>query len=267
MLDGDPYRQDREQIMARMSHAAAFIYRIESGDGFEVEPGSDLARDRERNPLLWVDSIALRRLQVAVDDLAGIRDLVNNGTHMHAPFALLRGVVEAASVAVWLLEPEDRITRLKRLVGLHIYDTENKKSFNALLPAEFRDNFDHEPGITSMVKAIGVQRKKCRFPDYTALVRDIDDFPGEGHSLFLVWKVCAGVSHGMTWSLNSTTSELSRVEVADGAFIAQREPAYGLLASFVGTAVRTIERASVLFDVRRTARPHSMGLASSPYPG
>lgn len=265
MLD-DPYLKDREQIMARMNRAAPFIHLIESGDAFEVESGSDLAEDRVRNPLLWVDSVASRRLKVAVDDLTGVRDLVANGTHMHAPFALLRAVVESAAVAVWLLEPDDQITRLKRLVGLHISDTENKKSYNALLPDELRDNYDHEPGITSMVKAIGVQRRKCRFPDYTSVVREIDDLPGESHSLFLVWKVCAGVSHGMTWSLNSTTTELSRVEVAEGAYIAHREPAYGLLVSFVGTAVRTIERASVLFKIRCTARPHKITLAASPYP-
>ncbi len=105
--------QWREEIFRRMNAAAAVLHNIESHDPYPVEPASDLAGDRDQVPDLWVDTLATRRLKVAVDYLAGIRDLVNTGTHFHAPYALLRAVLESSATAVWLLDPEERKTRLE----------------------------------------------------------------------------------------------------------------------------------------------------------
>ncbi len=81
----------------------------------------------------------LRRtgLKVAVDYLAGIRELMGAGRHYYAPFALLRASLES-SAAAWLLEPDDRTTRLQRLVGMHIDDTNNKKAVHFMVPERFR---------------------------------------------------------------------------------------------------------------------------------
>jgi hypothetical protein len=68
----------------------------------------DLAGDRAQVPELWVDTLAARRLKVAVDYLADIRDLMAAGTQYYAPFALLRATLESSAAAVWLLEPDQR---------------------------------------------------------------------------------------------------------------------------------------------------------------
>src|SRR3954463_6397540 len=123
--DDDHWRKD---ILDRMSNAGFALDRIESNEPYLVEPESDLAGDRDQVPDLWVDTLAVRRLKVAVDFLAGVRDLVIGSTHLYAPFPLLRAVLESSATAVWLLEPGDRRIRLQRLVGLHIDDTSNKKA-------------------------------------------------------------------------------------------------------------------------------------------
>lgn len=248
----------REQIFERMNRAARVLDRIESNDPYPIEPDSDLAGDRAQVPDLWVDTLATRRLKVAVDYLAGVRDLVNSGTHFYAPFALLRAVLESAATAVWLLKPDDRKTRLERLIGLHIDDTNNKRSVQAMLPEDLRDPLDHEPGINQMITDSGSPRRRCKFPDYTMVTKTIDDLPGEGGSVYLSWKVCSGFSHGMTWATTGLIPQSNRVQVGPSLHRAEISPNYQLVAAQVLTAVRTIEHAHCLFEVRRIGRPHSV---------
>ncbi|WP_430332747.1 hypothetical protein [Rhodococcus sp. ACT016] len=248
----------REKIIERMNQAAKVLDLIESNDPYPVEQDSDLAGDRAQVPDVWVDTLATRRLKVAVDYLAGVRDLVISGTHFYAPFALLRAALESAATAVWLLEPDDRKTRLERLVGLHIDDCSNKKSIQAMLPEDLRDPFDHEPGIKQMVTDSGSPRRKCKFPDYTSVMKAIDDFAGDGGSVYLSWKVCSGFSHGSTWATVGLIPQTNRVQVGPTVHRAEVSPSYQLVLGQVGTAIRTIERAHCLFQVRRTSRPHSI---------
>jgi hypothetical protein len=248
----------RTEVLERMNRASVVLDRIESTEPYFVEPESDLAGDRAQVPDLWVDTLATRRLKVAVDYLAGLRDLVVNGTHLFAPFPLLRAVLESAATAVWLLEPDDRKIRLQRLVGLHIDDTNNKKAVQFMLPEEFRDAFDHEPGIKQMVTDSGSPRGKCKFPDYTSVLRMVDDLPGEGASMLLAWRVCSGFSHGLSWATTGLMPQSNREQIGPTLHRAETSPNYQLTSTIVRTAVRSIERADCLFEVRRAARPHKI---------
>ncbi len=209
-------------------------------------------------PDLFVDTVAARRLRIAVDYLAGLRDILVAGTHFYAPFPLLRASLESSATAVWLLEPDDRKTRLQRLVGLHIDDTNNKKAVQFMLPEEHRDQFDHEPGIKKMVTDSGSPRGKCKFPDYTSLLKKIDDLPGEGGSLLLAWRVCSGFSHGLNWATSGLIPQSNKVQIGDTLHRVEVSPNYQLVSSLTKTIVRTIERADCLFTVRRTTRPHDI---------
>ncbi|WP_233282375.1 hypothetical protein [Prescottella equi] len=258
-MDPDPDEDYwREQIFERMNRAGLVLARIESNNPYPVEPDSDLAGDRAQVPDLWVDTLATRRLKVAVDYLAGVRDLLRAGTHFYAPFALLRAVLESSAAAVWLLEPDDRKIRLERVIGLHIDDCNNKKSLQAMLPDNLRDSFDHEPGIRQMVSDSGSPRRKCKFPDYTSVMKAIDDFAGEGGSVYLSWKVCSGFSHGATWATVGLIPQANRLQVGPTLHRAEMSPSYQLVLAQVGTAMRTVERAHALFQVRRTSRPHNI---------
>jgi hypothetical protein len=267
-MTADPAPDDhhwRQQTLDRMNNAVAVLNRIESNDPYPVQADSDLAGDRAQVPDLWVDTLAARRLKVAVDYLAGIRDLMAAGTHYYAPFALLRATLESSAAAVWLLEPDQREIRLQRLVGLHIDDKNNKRAVQSMLPDEFRDSFDHEPGIKRMVTASGSPRKKCKFPDYTNLLKGIDDVPGQGASLLLAWRVCSGFSHGLSWATTGLIPQSNRQQIGPTLHQFEASPNYQLVATLVNTAARTIERAHCLFEVRRTTRPHDITFGFTRY--
>lgn len=248
----------REKVIERMTAASRIFDLIENNDPYPIEHSSDLAGDRAQVPDLWVDTLATRRLKVAVDYLAGVRDLVTGGTHFYAPFALLRAALESAAAAVWLLEPEDRATRLQRLIGLHIDDTDNKKSVQAMLPKELRDTFDHAPGIAKMISDSGSPRGKCKFPNYTSVLKKIDDLAGEPGSIYLSWKVCSGFSHGTSWATAGLIPQSNPERIGPTLHRAEISPNYQLVSSQVGVPIRTIERAHCLFQVRRTNRPHQI---------
>jgi len=241
-----------------MDRAADILDRIESDEPYPVEERSDLAGDRDQVPDLWLDTVATRRLKVAVDYLAGVRDLMTVGLHYYAPFPLLRAVLESAATAVWLLESDERSVRLRRLVGLHIDDTNNKKSVQFMVPEQYRDPFDHEPGIRKMIQESGSPRGKCKFPDYTAVFKAIDYLPGEGASMLLAWRVCSGLSHGLTWATTGLIPQTNRAQVGPTLHRFAGAPNYQLVATMVRTAVRAIELADCYFQVRRTTRPHDI---------
>lgn len=183
---------------------------------------------------------------------------MNGGTHFYAPFALLRAVLESSAAAIWLLEPDNRTIRLQRLIGLHIEDTNNKKTVQFMLPEDLRDPFDHEPGIRQMVADSGSPRGKCKFPDYTSVLKKIDDFPNEGGSMLLAWRVCSGFSHGLSWATSGLVPQSNREQIGATLHRVEISPNYQLVSSIVETAVRTIERADCLFKIRRTTRPHEI---------
>jgi hypothetical protein len=83
-VTADPATGDdlwRKEILERMSRASEVLDRLESPEPYIVEPESDLARDGAQAQM-WVDTIVTRRLKIAVDYLAGLRDLVFIGTHL-----------------------------------------------------------------------------------------------------------------------------------------------------------------------------------------
>lgn len=248
----------RSEIVERMNKAGCALERIESDDPYPVEPGSDLAGDREQVPDIFTDTLATRRLKVAVDNLAGLRELVNNGVHFYAPFTLLRAVIESASVAVWLLEPADRKTRLQRVIGAHIEDTNTKKAPQAMIPEEFRDTFDHNPGIKRMVADSGSPRGKCKMPDMTSMLREIEDLPGDPGSLLLAWRVASGVAHGLSWATVGLLPGTNREQIGPTLHRFEAAPNYQLVSNLTSTAVRTIERAHCWFEVRRTVELQGM---------
>lgn len=261
--DDDNELNWRWEVVNTMAVAGDVLRRIGGDFPYPVEDQSDLAGDRLQVPTLWVDTLALRQLKVAVDYLSGIRDLMRDGTQHFAPFGLLRAALEAAATSVWLLESDDRTTRLQRLIGFQISDTNNKKTYQAMLPPEFRDTFDHESAIHQMVADAGVKRGTCKFPNNTSLMRQLDDFPDNNRSLLLTYCICSGFSHGFGWATVGLAAVVSQEQLSPTHAYMLAKPNHELLFKLVNSCVRTIQRAHVLFEIRRTTRLHSIRIQTT----
>lgn len=85
-----------------------------------IKPGSDLDADDQATDYLHVSHMVTTSLLHAVDHLHCLKTLIVEAKMLHtsAPFTLIRSAVENASVAVWLLAPEDpQERRLRTAAG------------------------------------------------------------------------------------------------------------------------------------------------------
>ena len=76
--------------------------------------------------------------------------------------------------------------------------------------------------------------------------------------MLLAWRVCSGFSHGLSWATTGLMPQSNREQVGPTLLRAETTPNYQLTSTIVRTAVRSIERADCLFEVRRAGRPHTI---------
>jgi hypothetical protein len=126
-------------------HLADTIRILQQVQDWEARTNADAPRLRPapRSPLRGDDykahpydlsSEAWRHLSTAVDHLSCLRAVLEdaNVVHMYAPFTLVRGALENACGAVWLLQPSQRTERLARGLRLALSDVRHSEDVKQL---------------------------------------------------------------------------------------------------------------------------------------
>lgn len=223
--------------------------------GYPIHPHSSLALDHQRMPGLQVGHSVDRALHHSLDCLWGLDQLLKKtGPQHYAPYLLIRGALESAATAVWLLDPDDRTTRLQRRVAIEV---DNEKEAGRAITAAGRGN-DHDPDLwnsrmNALLDNAGLALKDCKWTGYGAIVRDIDDAPNTVKSTELAWRACSGMSHGKLWSFQMFAAESNRRDAGNGTIQADYSPSYHNLATVLDVVVQTVHRADSLYDTRRQA--------------
>jgi hypothetical protein len=101
-------------------------------------PGSQLARDDRLVHPYQISHAATGALVSAVDHMDALRTLVEDAhvIHARAPLTLLRGSLENASVAVWLMVASNRKERIRRRLRWQWED--EKYGVEAVVPTPTR---------------------------------------------------------------------------------------------------------------------------------
>lgn len=233
--------------------------KYESDERYGVESASDLWQDRCRLPELWVDSVVSREMAHSIDCLHGIRDLAAYGTHFFAHFVLMRAVLESSAMAVWLLQPDDQNLRLQRLLAQHDDNWRERKKVYGLTDMRSEVSYaERQAGLKRMIDHVGLSAADCRWPGYAAIIKEADDLAGTPSSVELVWRICSGVAHAKTWAVTDVTHEVAEGPTIVSGKYSARIPNYRVVRLLLDNTFRTAAHADALFDVRRTARPHSM---------
>ncbi|MDJ0420785.1 hypothetical protein ACVH9Z_38140 [Rhodococcus opacus] len=233
----------------------ADVERKRETGGYSIDPGSDLALDHERMTGLLVSHSVDRALHHSLDCLWGLdRLLVVNGPQHYAPYVLIRGALESAATAVWLLDSDERTTRLQRRVALDIDNSkERSNAIKAAGRAAEDDAEQHKSGLSTLLRDADLTLRNCQWKGYTAVVQEIDDAPNTMGSVELAWRACSGMSHGKFWSFQVFAAETSRRTLDSTSFQADFSPSYHGLSKVLDVAVRTIHRADALYEKRRKA--------------
>ncbi|WP_433709649.1 hypothetical protein ACQP2U_24615 [Nocardia sp. CA-084685] len=257
----------RDKIQELIDHHRSLFDKAGRQIPYPVEPASDLQTDRDRVPDLWVDSVVQRQIAHSIDCAQGIRDLAEIGTHSFAHFVLIRGIFESSAMAVWLLESDDQKIRLGRLLAQHADHWREYKNAYDLTDIDVGTLYaDRATGLKKMMQDAGLRPADCKFPGYTKLIKTVDDSPCTPTSLELAWRLCSGVAHGKTWATAAVTTEVEPGPTIVSGQYSGRMPDYQTVKTMLGTAFRTLSHADVLFEIRRTSRPHAIRSVLQPHP-
>lgn len=98
-------------------------------------PGSDLAKDDELTQPAQLSHFVGHCLSMAEDQLRAVRILITDHQRdkgfllpMSAHYANLRSAFESASLAIWLLAPEERAERVRRCVQFRQYELAHERA-------------------------------------------------------------------------------------------------------------------------------------------
>lgn len=244
---------------------------------WEVQDGSPLAGDARKSTKYQVGHRAWLALTVAVDFLACLQDSLrgeqHDGTmsvnlHKYGQFALIRGALEAGGLAVWLLGPPSRTTRIANCLGLawkEIKPTYALLEFVGATPprpeAEQRRQLIEtliaagwtKPATTkqSSEKAVARLFEKCT---YSAIMKAAGELSGRGGDMVhAVWSACSGLAHG------DVAKTLGILNLSDHTRVSPHETAIrvganvDLLHRFSRVAVEMTDHGFELYRQRATA--------------
>ena len=195
--------------------------RLNDGGYMYTEPRSTLALD---DPYLgqWREG-ALHRVAIsaAVDGLLAVQSIIEgaadgrNDLPMTALYPILRSIIENASLALYLIEAEDRDERLLRSFRSMADDATRARQYResrgiAEAQAIYERDIEHIDALIAarpMLSALPARR--LPLPKYTDSVKDADAFlladPAldrtSGFKLIAFWQLLSGLSHGRAWAM------------------------------------------------------------------
>jgi len=231
-------------------------------DTMSPDPGSSLARDDLDADPFHLSHAATSSMAVAVDHLHCLLQSVVGGagtanititTRPWALYSLLRGAVENAATAVWLLAPSERPERLERRVRLQLQDAKYADEINKLMdrtPDHLQRALVALEPIAEKAKYV-MPRNGGSVPP-SEVVRDAGaSFDLGANGAMLTWRACSGIAHGDNWALVSLPSHEILNDPAGDIVNTRVTLDVGQLAAWTSNAVRMIEEARRLYALRR----------------
>lgn len=206
---------DYELLLAvRGTFLALDRWRDTLADGIVPPPGSDLALDDAEWPYASASALVSVGLSSAREHLHAVRLLVEAQELFPAAVATLcRSALIGASLAVWMLEPDERSERLRRSLSLAVEDYKRHLQYGrdvkGLLPPEQVTPIADEQldrlelrrsQVLSLLDDVGGVRDVNLSDDVipSALKVAVPDAPQRG-PMTLRWRSMSGAAHALAW--------------------------------------------------------------------
>jgi hypothetical protein len=226
-------------------------------------PGSELVEDDRRTHPFQVGHAARVAMLAAVSNLGCLRDSLFNQTapdrveswiHIYGPFALVRGALENASHAVWMLESDDREERILRRLRLEWAEwSEQEKVRKAMGAPPVRSNDEHFKKLTALIRSTAIDPSdiKKANADYTTIVKAAGEHLDTGSTRQLViWKACSALAHGEFRGTLAYAAREMLAEVSPGVGLNSVTASVPLLTAGSRDAIKTMKVALRLYGKR-----------------
>jgi len=228
--------------------------------------GSDLAGDDTSTHPYGVSHAAWAAILAAVSHLGCLRDslFVRTGPdafearlHTHGQFALVRGALEDASRAVWLLEPDDREVRLLRRLQQEWAEVRDMEKVRQETGSPLVKSMDVRfAELSALAQRANFDPKVIKkTPDYTTIVRAAGRHVTSGPAMAVViWKACSAIAHGELRGMLAYLTREVLGESSPGVALARVTSNILLLDVGVRAAIETTKAGFDLY-VRRSRAP------------
>lgn len=225
-------------------------------------PGSSLAGDDRATDPYNISHAVFSKLVSAVDHYDALRMLIieAHALHARAPFSLLRGALENAATAVWLLAPRGRDERILRRLRLQWADMRDGERARELAGEKASRPLNVRKGeLQTLARARGLSQVQIACVAstpvaYGTIVEQACDGIGlNAKTVKLVWMIASGLAHARYWAVLSTL-EREEVRPATENILHLRLTAPGsTILGMTQVAALMIQRGWAILDRRGTA--------------
>ncbi len=226
-----------------------------------VEAQSALAEDAANSPVYDVGHAAWAGFAQAVDHLHAVQALITEAKmlHTYAPFSLIRGAMDNAALAVWLLAPESPDERLTRRLHLAYEDMRQSHDAYSLLgpsaPASRRPIEVRKQEVIDLAKSLRLDAGAVggRWTGYEKIVRlAADETPGVEPGLAcFIWRACSAFAHGRQWAALALLNRETHSRSPDVQNLRMTTSVEQVLLTAGFGAVALNHRALALYEERR----------------
>jgi hypothetical protein len=252
---GDEDGRHLAAILQALSQTDTWAARTDAGASrVRRAPDSPLGADDAKSHPHDLSHAAWRHLSNAVDHLGCLRAVLADAKviHMYAPFTLVRGALENACGAIWLLEPSQRTERLARLFRQAIADIGYEEQARKLLgEADAAAMAKRIADVRAIAGRAGIADPALKGSvSYSGIVAEVDKGV-PGGIVLLSWKTCSGFAHGDWWTTkNASRRTLIPGPELEGIGTFKIEANLSLLAQMTALAVELTRRGWELYDLR-----------------
>ncbi len=234
---------------------------------YELDPlidpreGSPLFLDDARSPHYTVSGYAAGQLSVATGCIAALEQMLVKESEdriqiVASPFgayALVRNALDAAAVALWLLEPVNGTLRIKRRILLGVDEINNSAAFRQTIgqrstKAHRRARMKEVAGLAGL-GGWNPLSKDAGPPTMTQILKDLERLHPKAVLPWLAaWQLASGHAHGKQWAqlASHEWEEIEGTRTATGTQF-RMTIRYGVLAVVLFEAVQMLQVAGARY--------------------
>lgn len=259
----DQAQQELRVLKSALRAVDGWLRRADKPSWADVAPGSPLAGDDRKADPFQVSHAVASAIHVAVDHAESFRRLVEGcGTcspaqmtfGLNSYYSILRGAMENAARAIWLLAPESRNERLLRRLRLQTDNVMNSdKVASAMGTATAKPLAVRLDRVREIAVRAGLDPQLAtKRPGNLDVIRSAGAHVGGADAADhteALWRACSGSAHGDAWaglSMHDRDVQSRNRNVVTLRLTASTR----FLTTVAAEAFAVIESAHELFDLR-----------------
>lgn len=262
-VDDEQEQRDLRVLKESLAAVDSWLARGSAPDWAATNPRSSLAGDDKKADPFQVSHAVASAMRVAVDHADALRRLMEGcGTcnpgrmnfGLNSYYSLLRGAMENAARAAWLLAPEGRPERILRRLRLQADNVRNSDKLAQAMdttmskPREVRLDRVREIAVRAGLDAQHAVERLSNVDIVRAAGAYVGGDDAARHTEVL-WRACSGAAHGDVWA-GLSMHDKNVVDRDDNVATVQMTASTHLLVTVTSETFTVIETAHRLFDLR-----------------